>query len=159
MKTKDYDNSRRDLLKLAGAAAVAVTAGHPQAHAAAPATSALFATEAGTGKNVMFLHGWVCDSHDWSWQLPFFESKCRVVAVDLRGHGRSKVMPSGSYTPAHYVGDIEKLITTRYPGEEFIIVGHSMGGQIAARLAARRPDLVSAVVSVDGALGFSDAVA
>jgi pimeloyl-ACP methyl ester carboxylesterase len=30
-----------------------------------------------------------------------------------------------------------------------------MGGQIAARLAARRPDLVSAVVSVDGSLGFS----
>jgi pimeloyl-ACP methyl ester carboxylesterase len=31
-----------------------------------------------------------------------------------------------------------------------------MGGQIAARLAARRPDLVNAVVSVDGALGFSN---
>jgi pimeloyl-ACP methyl ester carboxylesterase len=34
-----------------------------------------------------------------------------------------------------------------------------MGGQIAARLAASRPDLVSAVVSVDGSLGFSEELA
>lgn len=118
-------------------------------------TAKLFATEAGTGKNVMFLHGWTCDSHDWSWQLPLFESRYRVIAVDLRGHGRSEVMPSGAYTPDDYVDDIEALMSIRYPGEEFIIVGHSMGGQIAARLAAKRPDIVSAVVSVDGALGFS----
>jgi len=116
----------------------------------------LFATVAGTGKNVMFLHGWTCDSHDWSWQLPLFESRYRVIAADLRGHGRSEVMPSGAYTPNDYVDDIEALMSTRYPGEKFIIIGHSMGGQIAARLAARRPDLVSAIVSVDGALGFSD---
>jgi pimeloyl-ACP methyl ester carboxylesterase len=84
-----------------------------------------------------------------------FESKYRVVAADLRGHGRSEVMPSGAYTPADYVGDIEALVSTKYPGQRFVIVGHSMGAQIAARLAAKRPDLVSAVVSVDGALGFS----
>jgi pimeloyl-ACP methyl ester carboxylesterase len=147
------------MLKLASAAAVTVTMGHREAHAATQVTPKLFATEVGTGRNVMFLHGWTCDSHDWSWQLPLFESRYRVVAVDLRGHGRSEVMPSGAYTPADYVGDVEELISTRYPGEKFIIVGHSMGGQIAARLAARRPDLVSAVVSVDGSLGFSDAAA
>jgi len=106
----------------------------------------------------MFLHGWTCDSHDWSWQLPFFESRYRVVAVDLRGHGRSEVTPPGTYKPTDYVADVEKLIATKYHGEKFVLIGHSMGGQIAARLAAKRPDLVSAVVSVDGALGFSEAV-
>jgi pimeloyl-ACP methyl ester carboxylesterase len=64
-------------------------------------------------------------------------------------------MPSGAYTPADYVADIEALISSRYRGQKLIIVGHSMGGQIAARLAIRRPDLVSGVVSVDGSLGFS----
>jgi pimeloyl-ACP methyl ester carboxylesterase len=68
-------------------------------------------------------------------------------------------MPSGSYTPADYVADIEALIAMKYPGQKFVLVGHSMGGQIAARLAAKRPDLVSAVVSVDGSLGFSGAAA
>jgi pimeloyl-ACP methyl ester carboxylesterase len=150
-----HDLSRRGVLTLVGAAAVAITQGQSGAYAATRSTAKLFATEVGTGKDVMLLHGWTCDSHDWSWQLPLFESKYCVIAADLRGHGRSEVMPSGAYTPADYVADIEALISTKYPGQKFIIVGHSMGGQIAARLAAKRPDLVSAVVSVDGALGFS----
>jgi pimeloyl-ACP methyl ester carboxylesterase len=155
METKQHELSRRGMLVLAGAAAAAITQGNGMAYAATRSTAKLFATEAGTGKNVMLLHGWTCDSHDWSWQLPSLESKYRVVAADLRGHGRSEVMPSGAYTPADYVADVEALISTKYPGQRFIIVGHSMGGQIAARLAAKRPDLVGAVVSIDGALGFS----
>ncbi|MGF6244595.1 pimeloyl-ACP methyl ester carboxylesterase [Paraburkholderia sp. GAS38] len=159
MEMMKHKLSRRGMLKIAGAATVAGALGSRTASAAPESPATLFATERGQGKNVMFLHGWTCDSHDWSWQLPYFESQYRVVAVDLRGHGRSQVMPSGAYTPADYVSDIEAFIATKYPGQKFIIVGHSMGGQIAARLAARRPDLVSAVVSVDGALGLSEAAA
>lgn len=159
MDTIRHDVSRRGLLAGAGAAAVAVAQGRSAAHAATRPTAKLFLTEAGKGRNVMLLHGWTCDSHDWSWQLPVLESRYRVVAPDLRGHGRSEVAPSGAYTPSDYVADIEALISTRYPGETFVLVGHSMGGQVAARLAARRPDLVRAVVSVDGALGFSGGAA
>ena len=98
METKRHDPSRRGMLKLASAAAVAIiTQGHRRAYAATRSTAKLFTTEVGAGKDVMFLHGWTCDSHDWSWQLPLFESKYRVVAADLRGHGRSEVMPSGAY--------------------------------------------------------------
>ncbi|WP_321790053.1 alpha/beta hydrolase [Paraburkholderia sp. J94] len=129
------------------------------AAAAAASTARLHSRDVGTGKNVIFLHGWTCDSEDWAGQVPHFKSRYRVVTVDLRGHGSSEVMPSGAYSPADYVDDIESLITTRYAGEPFVIAGHSMGGQIAARLAARRPDLVSAVISVDGALGFSSEAA
>lgn len=159
MRTKPYDLSRRSLLKFAGATAVTTTVfGSASTTAAPPAAAKLFYTDVGTGRNLMLLHGWTCDSNDWIGQFPVFESKYRVVAPDLRGHGRSEVMPPGTYTPADYVRDIETLIATRYPGQTFIIMGHSMGAQIAARLAAKRPDLVSAVVSVDGSLGFgSDA--
>lgn len=155
MKTKQTDLSRRGLLTVGDGAAATLTADCGGATAPTTPTAALFHTEVGSGKNVMLLHGWTCDSHDWSWQLPVLEGKYRVVAVDLRGHGRSEVMPSGAYRPADYVADIESLISTKYPGQEFIIVGHSMGAQIAARLAAQRPDLVSAVVSIDGSLGLS----
>jgi len=155
METQHPDLPRRGMLALAGAAAIATTQWQSGAYAATRDTAKLFGTDVGAGKNVMFLHGWACDSHDWSWQLPLFESKYRVVAVDLRGHGRSKVEPPGAYMPADYVADIEALISTRYHGEKFIIVGHSMGGQIAALLAAKRPDLINAVVSIDGSLGFS----
>jgi pimeloyl-ACP methyl ester carboxylesterase len=115
----------------------------------------LFATETGKGRNVMLLHGWTADGEDWSWQLPVLEARYRTVTVDLRGHGRSPVPPSGHYRPTDYVADIEALIVGKYKGERFILIGHSMGGQIAARLAARRPDLIEAVVSVDGSLGFA----
>ncbi|VTU27911.1 Tropinesterase [Variovorax sp. PBS-H4] len=168
LRTNRTDLSRRGLLALAGATAAAAAAGCGGAGAepipasasgglpaAAKPTATLFHTESGAGTNVMLLHGWTCDSHDWSWQLPVLEARYRVVAVDLRGHGRSQVMPPGAYEPADYVADIESLLTTKYVGQRFILVGHSMGAQVAARLAARRPDLVSAVVSVDGSLGFS----
>lgn len=149
--------SRRDAMKLTGAmTALAVAVGSSSARAGTKPTARFFVTDVGKGKNVLFLHGWTCDSNDWSWQLPEFESKYRVVATDLRGHGRSEVLPSGSYAPADYVADIETLISAKFNGEKFVIVGHSMGGQIAARVAAKRPDLVGAVVSVDGSLGFSE---
>jgi pimeloyl-ACP methyl ester carboxylesterase len=166
MEANPYKLSRRDVLKLAGAAAaVAITPGAraaiaatPSAKAAStskPAAAKLFMTDVGKGQNVMLLHGWTCDSNDWSWQLPLFQSKYRVIAPDLRGHGHSQVMPSGAYMPADYVADIEKVLAAKYNSQKFVVVGHSMGGQIAARLAPRRPDLVRAVVSVDGSLGFS----
>lgn len=158
MNPKRTDLSRRSLMSLMGAATATVTVSYGGPSAAttlAPTQAKLFYTDVGQGKNVMLLHGWTGDSHDWSWQLPVLEGKYRVVAVDLRGHGRSQVMPSGAYAPADYVADIESLLTTQFPGQKFVLVGHSMGGQIAARLAVQRPDMVSAIVSVDGSLGFS----
>ncbi|MHA6313686.1 alpha/beta fold hydrolase [Pantoea sp. S-LA4] len=158
MKEKNFSLSRRNLLAFASATVVsAAVKASPTVYAPKVSpTARLFYTEKGEGKNIMVLHGWTCDSHDWSWQLPALERKYRTVAVDLRGHGRSEVKPSGHYNPADYVADIEALILSRYPGQKFILIGHSMGGQIAARLAAKRPDLVSAVVSVDGSMGFAD---
>lgn len=155
MTTTQYASTQRGTPVESGLAAAGVAQAHGRADTATHPTARLFTTDAGTGTDVMFLHGWTCDSHDWSWQLPVFESKYHVVTVDLRGHGRSELMPSGAYTPDDYVTDIEALISTKYNCRKFILVGHSMGAQIAARLAAKRPDLVSAIVSIDGALGFS----
>lgn len=146
--------SRRGLIGLAGAL-VAATALPAHTFAGKPTIAKLFCTKAGRGRNVLLIHGWTSDSHDWSWQLPDLEKRYRTICVDLRGHGRSEVMPSGSYLPAHYVADLEALIASDYSNERFVLVGHSMGAQIAARLAVKRPDLVDAVVSIDGSLGFS----
>jgi pimeloyl-ACP methyl ester carboxylesterase len=154
MKTGLVNPVRRSLLVGAGVAAAISSLGGTSAIAGTSGAARLFFTEAGAGKNVLLLHGWTADSTDWLWQLPAFERQYRVVAVDLRGHGRSEIMPSGMYAPDDYLADVESLIATRYPGERFVVIGHSMGAQIAARLAAKRPDLISAVVSIDGSLGF-----
>jgi pimeloyl-ACP methyl ester carboxylesterase len=159
MSLDDLEISRRKLLKLVGASAAAFSLTDAGAKSAEHKQPRLYYTEVGSGRNLMFIHGWSCDSHDWSWQLPQFESKYRTVAIDLRGHGSSEVTPPGTYKPDDFVADLETLISTKYKGQKFVLIGHSMGGQIAARLAVKRPDLVSAVVSVDGALGFSEEVA
>ncbi len=163
MAKRSFELTRRGLLGLMGASTATAALG-PVASAAFPTppggrAAQLFHTDVGSGPDVMLLHGWTCDSHDWSWQLPVLESKYRVVAPDLRGHGRSEIMPPGAYSPADYVADIEALIVASHRGRKFVLVGHSMGAQIAARLAAKRPDLVRGVVSIDGALGFDAAAA
>lgn len=163
MAQRAFEFSRRSLLGYLGATTVAAIG----AGTAIPSSSSaqerrparLFFTDTGDGVDVLLLHGWTCDSHDWSWQLPVFESRYRVIVPDLRGHGRSEVMPSGAYAPADYVADIEALVLARNHGRKFVLVGHSMGAQIAARLASKRPDLVRAVVSIDGALGFDTSAA
>ena len=44
----------------------------------------LFFTDEGVGgPPMLFVHGYTCASHDWNWQLPHFESRHRVIAVDL----------------------------------------------------------------------------
>src|SRR5579875_1043533 len=126
--------SRRGLLALGGAATVSMTSRSVSAEG--KPTAKLFSTDSGEGLNVVFLHGWTCDSHDWIWQLPQFGSRYRVIAPDLRGHGRSEIMPSGAYLPDDYVADVEAMLTRAGPGQRFVAIGHSMGGQIAARLAA-----------------------
>ena len=161
MTNERRELSRRSLLGFMGATTATAAIGAGTAHTLAQEqhSARLFFTDAGSGPDIMLLHGWTCDSHDWSWQLPVFESKYRVIAPDLRGHGRSEVLPSGAYSPADYVADIEALILASYREDKFVLVGHSMGAQIAARLAVKRPDLIRAVVSIDGALGFDAAAA
>ena len=158
--------SRRGLFRWAGAAAIAGTTVAATGCASSAASTSggthvakLFCTESGKGRNVLFLHGWGCDGDDWIWQQPAFEQAYRTITPDLRGHGRSEVTPSGTYMPNDFVGDVEALMLSKANGGKFVIIGHSMGGQIAARVAAKRPELVDGVVSIDGALGWEgDAV-
>jgi pimeloyl-ACP methyl ester carboxylesterase len=150
--TTNAQLSRRAWMRTAGVLSVSTLAASGTSSAAQLPSSKLFYTDVGSGQNVMFLHGWACDSHDWSWQLPVFESKYRVVCVDFRGHGRSAA-PETGYTPQELASDVEALIENKYAGQKFVLVGHSMGGQVAAILGASRPDLVKAIVSVDGTLG------
>jgi pimeloyl-ACP methyl ester carboxylesterase len=96
---------------------------------------------------MVFVHGFSCDSHDWSWQLPHFARTHRVIALDLRGHGRSSAPDSG-YDPSSLAADVAELVELVGCGP-VIAIGHSLGGAIVATLAVERPDLVRAVVAVD----------
>jgi pimeloyl-ACP methyl ester carboxylesterase len=118
----------------------------------------LFFTDEGTDRDpVVFVHGWSCDSHDWSWQLPIFAVRHRVVAYDQRGHGASSV-PDRGYSPVDMANDAAELLQQLGTGPA-VVVGHSLGAQVASVLAVEHPELVRAVVAVDAGYGVTEEAA
>src|SRR5213596_3588112 len=83
----------------------------------------LWLTDTGSGEPLLLVHGWGGDGRAWS-GLHF--TRHRVVAVDLRGHGRSPVLRSG-YRPSDYARDLAALVDRLELGP-VVAVGHSMGG-------------------------------
>jgi pimeloyl-ACP methyl ester carboxylesterase len=112
----------------------------------------LFYEEAGgDGAPVLLVHGWCCNHAYFAPQFEHFANRGhRVVAVDLRGHGRSD-KPRQSYTMQVFADDLA-WVCGRLELAKPVVVGHSMGGIVAFDLAARYPDLPSGVVMLDAAV-------
>jgi pimeloyl-ACP methyl ester carboxylesterase len=110
---------------------------------------ALAFREAGSGDGppILFVHGFGCDGGHFRFQQDHFAATTRTVAVDLRGHGASDA-PLQEYDPIVFADDLSWLCQN-LGLERPIVVGHSMGGNIALKLAARAPELVGAVVMID----------
>ncbi|KAF2727723.1 alpha/beta-hydrolase [Polyplosphaeria fusca] len=108
-----------------------------------------FTDSGGTGPPILLLHGWACDSHDWSFQIPFLVSLgMRVIALDHRGHGRSSIPTSVDlYKMQDFVGDVVALINHIDAGP-VILMPHSMSTIISSLVAVEHPDLVKALVLV-----------
>jgi pimeloyl-ACP methyl ester carboxylesterase len=114
----------------------------------------LFYTDEGSGQPVLLVHGWTCDSHDWQFQIPaLLGAGYRVIAVDLRGHGKSSV-PSAGFTPRRFAEDLAMLLRER-SATPAVVIGHSLGGAIAVAMAVEHPEIVRAIVPVDAAYGMS----
>ena len=112
----------------------------------------LFYTDEGDGvPSLLLIHGWTCDSHDWSWQIGAFADSHRVIAADSRGHGRSGTT-EGGYAPRTFADDLASLVES-LGAAPVVAIGHSVGGAIASALAVEHPALVRAVVVVDPAYG------
>lgn len=109
----------------------------------------LFYTSQGSGPPVLLLHGWACDSHDWSFQIPFLLSRnFTVIALDQRGHGRSSTPDDiTSYKLRAFADDAVALLQHLNVGP-VILVGHSMGSVIVSIIAAENPEAVKALVLV-----------
>lgn len=103
--------------------------------------------EAGHGVPLLLLHGFPLSSQMWASVLPALAEAVRVVAVDLRGFGDSEAPPDG-YTmdslAADALGVADALGLTR-----FAVAGHSMGGYVALRMAARSPERLVGLMLVD----------
>jgi pimeloyl-ACP methyl ester carboxylesterase len=107
--------------------------------------------EAGHGNPPLLLvHCWTCDHTFFAPQVERFRRAHRVVAVDLRGHGQSD-KPEQDYTVAGFVDDLVWLCQ-QLEITSPVVVGHSMGGNIALELAAQHPAVPAAIVMIDSCI-------
>jgi pimeloyl-ACP methyl ester carboxylesterase len=104
----------------------------------------------GAGQPLLFLHGGG-SKLDWRANLKPLSQRFRVVAPDLPGFGMSE-KPERDYTLAFYEQFLEQLVKDM-GGARIALVGHSMGGLLAARFAAAHPDIVDRLILV-APMGF-----
>jgi len=111
----------------------------------------LYYKDWGTGRPVVFIHGWPLDADMWEYQMPAVtEAGFRTVAYDRRGFGRSD-QPWGGYDYDTFADDL-KAVLDHLDLQDVALVGFSMGGGEIARYLSRhggarvsRVALVSAV--------------
>lgn len=99
-----------------------------------------------SGPPLLLIHGVTRAGIDWLPIAPFLSQFGQLHAIDQRGHGRSQHALS-SYRVRDYLSDACDYLDRI--GQPTLVVGHSLGGMVAAGLAAERPDLVRAVVMED----------
>jgi pimeloyl-ACP methyl ester carboxylesterase len=97
---------------------------------------------------VLLLHGLMGRGSHWATTARWLSGRYRAVCLDQRGHGRSDKPTDGPFDREAYVADAEAVIE-QLGLAPVALVGHAMGALTAWQLAARRPDLVRAVVICD----------
>ena len=107
-----------------------------------------------SGEPLVLVHGFTGDVTDWRHQIPEFSRTHRVLAVDLRGHGRSEATRDrSSYTVEQMADDVEALID--HAGlERYHLLGHSMGGAVVQEIALHSPQRLLSLTLEDTSYRF-----
>lgn len=109
----------------------------------------LYFEEHGEGSPVLLIHGLGSSTLDWELQIPALAAHHRVVALDVRGHGRSD-KPRQRYRIADFAGDVAALIEhLQLPPVH--LVGISMGGMTGFQLGVDQPQLLRSLTIVNSA--------
>jgi pyruvate dehydrogenase E2 component (dihydrolipoamide acetyltransferase) len=108
-----------------------------------------------SGVPVLFLHGFGGDLGNWLFNLDAVAAQHPVIALDLPGHGQSDAKLPG--TSIRALAEFTGRFLDEIGVERVHLVGHSMGGAIAARLAQAAPQRVASLTLVNSA-GLGDEV-
>ncbi|MHA2789827.1 alpha/beta fold hydrolase [Corynebacterium sp. S7] len=109
----------------------------------------------GSGPTVVLVHGVGDNGAGWSDFIASLRDDYRVVAIDQRGHGHSPRFSDADLADPfpRLVQDLIAVLEVEGPA---IVLGHSMGGAVAAEATIKRPDLVRALVLEDPAWFHAD---
>lgn len=104
------------------------------------------------GPALVLLHGLMDNSAGFAPLLAALEAggalERDIIAPDWRGHGDSEATP-GAYWFPNYLADLEALLDALGVTEPVVLIGHSMGGQVASLYAGARPSRVAGLVALD----------
>ncbi len=101
--------------------------------------------QAGEGDTLLLVHGFGGAASNWTAVAPALARQSRVLVPDLPGHGGSSALP-GPPERLDPFAERLALLLEREGGAPAVVVGHSLGGVVALRLALRRPELVRGLV-------------
>jgi pimeloyl-ACP methyl ester carboxylesterase len=130
---------------LVAAQATMATAGRAQGLTAAMVDAGMGAegpvrlhvVEAGRGRPIVLLHGIGGSAYSFRYMIPSLARTNRVVAIDLKGFGRSDKPLDAGYAVADHARHVAAVMD-RLGLRDTIIVGHSFGGAVALHLAVTR---------------------
>ncbi|MCB4434650.1 pimeloyl-ACP methyl ester esterase BioH [Alteromonas sp. McT4-15] len=104
---------------------------------------ALVTRTEGTGIDVVFLHGWGMNSGAFTSFIPYLSDNFRVTTIDLPGFGENAgVVPS-----PYNVDSLARAIVEVLP-EQCVLVGWSLGGLVAQKVALMVPEKLTGLVTI-----------
>ena len=106
--------------------------------------------EAGQGEPVVLIHGLNASTFSFRYTIPELAQSYRVVALDLQGFGYSERPAGADYSLTALAEQVARVME-RLNIERATVVGHSMGGAVAMRLAIGFPERVARLVLVNSA--------
>jgi pimeloyl-[acyl-carrier protein] methyl ester esterase len=109
--------------------------------------------ERGAGHPLILLHGWCMSSAVWKYQFDGLSDSVRLLAPDFRGHGRSRDV-AGKITFSGLATDLVDLIEAR-DLEKVVLVGWSMGAQIALQACAELSGRLAGMVLISATPRFT----
>lgn len=108
---------------------------------------------AGPGRPLVLCDGLVCDGHIWKYFIPAFSQDFEIIHGHYPGHGRSSEPPRFADVSPSRLADDVSAIAKHAALKDVVIVGHSMGVQVALEVWRRHRDIVKALIFICGSPG------
>ena len=108
----------------------------------------------GEGASLVLIHGFTDNSSMWYNQVPVFSERFKVLAYDVRGHGKTQT-PEGGFSMELFADDLHALLEA-LGIEKACMLGYSMGGRIALQFALAYPEMTTGLIFANSGVMGSD---